>query len=393
MSDVLLIEGCNFVNFPPGGQLTFARHMLKAFGTKLALVGISTDETPVGKWIKREINGTSFDYYAYMYLKKKYSKPILPWRLIDYVALQRHRKGIMSKGIRNVFMRAQQTLLCVKDWQWNSSCYFFPGMENPLRISRYSYASVFAPVFEKVFNNALGKVDVILAAADASAIDRFVKQSKGAIKREKINQFPTRVDTSIFSPDDQIGARRNLELPLDARVFITSGRIHWAKGWNLLLDSFYLILKEIDKAFMVFVGDGEDRYRLENKVRELRLGHRIRITGHIGPKYVAKYLNAADLYVMGSQAEGWPTCIVEAIATGKPVVSTDVSGVRSMIDEGKNGYIVGSRKPEEFCKAIRKALAIKEASSHSIRKAQQYSLESMALDMARLWTPLKICTT
>lgn len=49
----LLIEGCDFVDYPTGGQLSFARQMMRTFGNRLALVGISTDDTPVGVWLKK----------------------------------------------------------------------------------------------------------------------------------------------------------------------------------------------------------------------------------------------------------------------------------------------------------------------------------------------------
>ncbi len=61
---ILLIEICNFTDYPIGGYLSFAKQMLTAFGNQLALVGLATDDMPVGEWVKREIDGVVYDYFA-----------------------------------------------------------------------------------------------------------------------------------------------------------------------------------------------------------------------------------------------------------------------------------------------------------------------------------------
>lgn len=60
---ILLIEICNFTDYPIGGYLSFAKQMLTAFGNQLVLFGLATDDVPVGEWIKREIDGAMCDYF------------------------------------------------------------------------------------------------------------------------------------------------------------------------------------------------------------------------------------------------------------------------------------------------------------------------------------------
>jgi glycosyltransferase involved in cell wall biosynthesis len=80
--------------------------------------------------------------------------------------------------------------------------------------------------------------------------------------------------------------------------------------------------------------------------------------------------------------------MVEALATGKPVVSTSVSAATTLIENGVNGYIVGSRQAPLFRDAMVKALAL-DARACSLRKSRPYALTTLAEDLGRWWTPLR----
>ena len=86
---------------------------------------------------------------------------------------------------------------------------------------------------------------------------------------------------------------------------------------------------------------------------------------HVGQVSI---LNAADLFVMGSLVEGWPTAMVEAIACGKNIVSTDVSGVREMIEDKGNGYIVSVRNAKLFADKISQGLNLPDPNKISFSK-------------------------
>ena len=81
MPDVLLIEPCNFEDFPTGGQLSVAKNMMRAFGSRLALVGISTDDTPIGRWVKRKFDGVEYDFFAIGRWIPSSRKPFVPARI------------------------------------------------------------------------------------------------------------------------------------------------------------------------------------------------------------------------------------------------------------------------------------------------------------------------
>src|SRR5665811_1912330 len=97
---VLFIEGCDFETFPAGGQLSMARSLIKFFGDSLALVGMSRGDDPVGQWLRKEINGTSYRFFPVCRRNVSAKKPIIPARLAFYGGLQRYRSRILSLGSR-----------------------------------------------------------------------------------------------------------------------------------------------------------------------------------------------------------------------------------------------------------------------------------------------------
>jgi glycosyltransferase involved in cell wall biosynthesis len=387
MPDALYIEPCNFEDFPIGGQLSFAKQMIRVFGPRLALVGISTDDTPVGRWVKRPFEGRVCEFLSVGRWRKSAQAPLIPARARAYCGIVRYRRQILSAGIRSVFIRAPEALLASYKWGWNDLCYCFAGVDSPLRMPRYRWAESFAGVFDYFLIRALQSANLLLAAADESTIRAFAARAGSKMQQRTITSFPTRADTDIFHPADQAEVREELGVPRDVPVFATVGRLNWRKGWDLLIDAFRLLLRSKGDAHFYFVGDGEDRHTIEMRRRAYGLEDRVHITGSLDPQRVAAYLNAANVFVLGSHFEGWPTVMVEAIATGRAVVSTAVSAAAELVENGKNGYIVHSRDPRLFCDAMVKALSL-DARSCSLAKSRPYALSGLAEDLGNLWTPL-----
>jgi glycosyltransferase involved in cell wall biosynthesis len=386
---VLLIEGCDFETFPVGGQLSMARSLIKLFGNSFALVGLSLGDDPVGQWHLKRIDGTSYLYFPAFRRDVTADKPKVPVRLSFYLALQRYRRQILSLGCRYALVQAPEALFAVSRWGLESLCFMFPGVENPLRISRYRLARKLCWAYDSALFSALDRVAVILASADEQAIRRLVSGSGGRLSRERLIQLPTCVDLSEFQPSPTDSSRQALGIPLDAAVFVASGRIGHFKGWQLLLDAFGVLHRKHARSLLFFVGDGEDRPLLDAAVAARGMGTCVNVTGFCSPRQVAAYLNAADAVVVGSLAEGWSVAMLEGLACGKPIVTTPVSGAGEMIVPGRNGFIVQSRDPNAFAEAMEEALSLTDACALSAAIADRFSLSRMRERLAELWFPLR----
>ncbi|HEX4996606.1 MAG TPA: glycosyltransferase [Terriglobia bacterium] len=386
---ILLFEGCDFETFPVGGQLSMARSLLKMFGNSFALVGIATGDETVGVWREKKIDGTPYWFFPVCRRDVSAQRPLVPARLTYYLALKRYRRRIEMLHCRYAFTQAPEALLGVARWGFESVCYMFPGVENPLRISRYALARRLCRVYEIALFSALRNASVVLACADEDAIARFVSSSRGRVSRQQIVQIPTCVDLEQFRPAPIAEARKALGIPADSTVFVTSGRIGKFKGWPLLLDAFAEFRRRIPESLLIFIGDGEERPLLEGAIAARDLQSSVRITGFQPAAEVARYLNAANAVALGSYAEGWSVAMVEALACGKAIVTTPVSGTREMIIEGRNGLIVQSRDPVEYAAAMEQALGLTDAPRWSTPIADQYSLHRIRERLRELWTPLK----
>ena len=116
-----------------------------------------------------------------------------------------------------------------------------------------------------------------------------------------------------------------LSLPQKKIIVVTTGRIHRAKGWPLLVNSFVFFLVRHPNAMLVFVGDGNDRSALEQAIVENGLKEHVLIVGQQSPEQLSIYLKAANLFVMGSEKEGWSTSLLEALGCCLPIVTTRFS--------------------------------------------------------------------
>jgi glycosyltransferase involved in cell wall biosynthesis len=388
LPDALFITGCDFQSYPAGGQLSFARQMIRVFGPRLALIGVSIDDTPVGRWVSKKFYGIEYKFLAVGHRRLSNKKPFIPARITDYLEIKKHKKQILSLGIKSAFIEAPQILLAVHKWGWDSLCYRFAGVENPLKISRYEWGRLFAEPFEKSFFSALENVDVILACADTKSIDDLIKRSGGLLSHDRIKQFFTRVDTAIFKPVPKNQAKTALGVDCNSPIVVTCGRINKFKGLDLVLEAFRIFLKYYPNARLYFVGDGEDRNRLQCAINNYNIAGSATITGIQTPHRIAAYLNVADLYVVGSLKEGWSLAMLEALACGKPIVSTDISGARDMIVEGENGFVIETRNPFEFANAMVQALTLKQSQQVSLNLAEKYALKNLAKDITAHWKPL-----
>jgi len=384
----LIIEACDFQGYPGGGQTQQAIMLMKAFVEKVALVGITTDDSPVGRWLERKIEGQSFPYFSIGRHRKRFSRAPIPTRIVRYFELLRYRKPILALGIKRALIQSPELFMACSNWGWESLCYWFPGVNNPLASSRYRWGKAFKALFPQLFFRALRNADVLLAGADDRNLRCLKESSGGLLDGINILKFPTRFDSDIFYPMDRTEARQRINFARTGPGIAMVGRISREKGWEFLLDAFKLFLSYKPDANMFFVGDGEDRKRLERRIKKYGLDRCVSVTGLIAQREVAAYLNATDLVVVGSLAEGWSTSMAEALACGCTIVSTDVSGARDMIVPGVNGFIIEERSPRVFAEAMARAVRLPDAGRVSLELSQHYSVRTMKRELSAVWNAI-----
>jgi glycosyltransferase involved in cell wall biosynthesis len=382
---IAVIECCNYVDYPIGGQLTFAKNLLSCFGNQLILFGITTEYEELGKWTIKIIDNTHYDYFPYLYLSKESKKPLIPLRLQNYFALRKYKKEIQTKKIKNVIIQSPDTALAIMNSGFANTCYRFAGTENPLSISRYKFARPFAIFYDKFFLPKLSKINLVLAAADTKAIDELVLRSKGSLKKENIKQFPTKVDTKIFKSLPKLNVREKLNIPTGQLMIVTTGRLGWLKGWKFMIDSFKIFLLEHPDTHMYFIGSGEDYNKIYSYISDIVETSHIHLIGPKPPETIADYLNAADLFIMGSYKEGWSTSLIEAVVCGTPVCVTNFSSAKDIIENGENGYVAENHNEKIFAELMNKSIKIERILLPREIDIEKYSASNLKRDLLKIW--------
>jgi glycosyltransferase involved in cell wall biosynthesis len=383
---ILLIEYCNFIDYPIGGYLSFAKQMLTAFGSQLVLVGFTEDDSQIGLWLKKNINGIEYDYFSIKKIQRTNKKPFIPERLKIYFALRKYKKKILEIGIKNIFIQTPESLFAIGTTKGLNICARIPGVENPLSISRYTYGKYLSSIFDYFFFNYLKNVNVILATADQKAINSFIFRSKGLLSANSVKMFPSRIDKNIFYPMDKKKCRLKYGISIEQKVIVTTGRLTSLKGWRLMLDSFILYKSRVKNACFYFLGDGNERTQIQNFINCNNLQNEVFITGRLTHNEIAFYLNAADIYVMGSFVEGWATSLMEAIACAKPVVITNFSSSYELVKNGENGFILENRDEKEFAICMEKCDELNDnfLKKNAI-KMHDYSTQLLAKKIMEEW--------
>lgn len=126
-------------------------------------------------------------------------------------------------------------------------------------------------------------------------------------------------------------------------------RLAAVKGLPVLLDALVDLSSDVT---LTVVGDGPDRETLEKQAASLGLAGRVDFVGYRSQDEVAQHLAEADLFVLPSFAEGVPVVLMEAMATGLPVVATRVAGVAELVEDGVSGALVPPGNRAELTDAI-----------------------------------------
>lgn len=174
---------------------------------------------------------------------------------------------------------------------------------------------------------------------------------------DRVHVIPNGVDVVRFRPADRSAARRELGLPEQGRLLVTVAHLGQRKGHRETIQA--LARLPADVRLVLVGGDpegGRSRRELQGLARRLRLDGRVSMVGPQPYDVVPLYFNAADVSVLASWREGCPNVVLESLASGTPVVASDVGGVSAMIEDGGNGKIVPPRQVEPLAKAIQTVL-------------------------------------
>ena len=168
------------------------------------------------------------------------------------------------------------------------------------------------------------------------------------IEKNKIHVIYNGVDTERFKPrPNSIELRKEFGLDPEKKMVLFVGRLYHRKGIDTLLRSVPPILKEYRNVKFVISGTGfkqkeESLYAL---VKELNIEEHVTFLGYVSDEKLPLLYSASDIFVLPAIYENFPFAILEAQATGLPVISTNVGGIPEFLVDNENGFVIEPRDP------------------------------------------------
>lgn len=169
------------------------------------------------------------------------------------------------------------------------------------------------------------------------------------------------VTSSVFSTPSQkkiTEMRERLSIPDDCLVVFALGRIVLKKGFNVLIQALPYVKEKIQDVKVIIGGDGTDLSRLKALATELGVTDMVQFPGTINRTDVPIFFYLSDLFVLPAvfdpkgNVDGCPIVILEAMACGKPVVSSDISGIPIVVKDGETGLLVSEKNVQALATAI-----------------------------------------
>jgi glycosyltransferase involved in cell wall biosynthesis len=279
--------------------------------------------------------------------------------------------------VANAFLRKPVAMKLVGDFAWeysirhglinnNEGIDEFQGKSHSFKVELLKRLQLFYT----------SKADAIIAPS------QYFKGiiSGWGIPHHKIEVIYNAIDVSEYDPACSKEEARK-RLGLNGKIILTVARLTSWKGVDRVIEVLPEIRGRIDEAKLVVVGDGPELGNLKRLARELGVEKSMNFVGRVPHEEVPYYLRAADVFVLYSGYEGLPHIVLEAMATGVPVILSDKGGNREVVEDGVNGLLVPIGNQEKLKEAILRVLQDKELAEEFVDRSREKVAHTFAWDV------------
>jgi glycosyltransferase involved in cell wall biosynthesis len=269
------------------------------------------------------------DYYLYFHVLRHFLAKVFKNNDFDII----HSHWGYPDGLAGLRWSRNLKKKCILTVHGNESICFF---ERSLR--------------KKIILRQLKNFDHIITVSN-DLRSKLLKEY--SVPGNKVTIIPNGIDTIKFFPIDKIEAKIMCGLNISKKYILSVCRLSPEKGLEYLLRAFSLMAN--DDLRLIIVGDGMLRDSLTELSRNLNIDDKTIFIREINHGNLYKYYNAADVFCLPSLWEGSPCTIIESMACGTPIVSTNVGGIPDIVTD-KCGLLVGSKNSVELSDALKHSI-------------------------------------
>ncbi|MFQ5640276.1 MAG: glycosyltransferase [bacterium] len=232
---------------------------------------------------------------------------------------------------------------------------------------------------------AMNFCDKVISVSHATA--KWLVEKRG-VSKQKVMVIPYGVNLELFHEGGNEALRKSLGVSEKETLIGVVARLHPQKGHRYLIEAAESLVRDFPALKFAFVGDGELRTELEQRIKAAKLEKHFLFLGFRND--VKDLLRTFDIFVLPSLYEGLPNVILEAMASGLPVVATAVDGTPELIEDDVTGYLVPPKDPAALATKI-SALLKDEKRRHDFgsrgrrRIEEEYSLEKQVENFQNLY--------
>jgi 1,2-diacylglycerol 3-alpha-glucosyltransferase len=229
-----------------------------------------------------------------------------------------------------------------------------------------------------------------------NSIDRVVAPSEGLKKvlervgvTNRIDVVPNGVDLSRFREDITPIPRKELGFQDDDVILVYTGRLAPEKDIPFLLRAFNGAAQAYPHIRLLLVGGGPELENLQDRVHHMGIEDKVQFTGRVEYDQVPRYLVTSDAFVTASVTEVHPLTVIEAMASGLPVLGIESPGVGDTVTDEKDGFIIPEKDIAAFTAKMVRLATDKESRNtmgeQAKKTAQQYSYERTSQRMLEIY--------
>jgi len=177
---------------------------------------------------------------------------------------------------------------------------------------------------------------------------------------EKIKVMPNWIDMERFKEmSDKNTIRKELGLPNDKKIVFFVHHLSLRKGSRMILPVVSALLQIRNDVFFVVAGSGPDEAKLRSRAESPALKNFVQFRGAVPNRDIQKYFSVADVFFMPSQEEGFPRVILESMASGIPVIASDVGSVLEIVPTSMKPFVLSPNDTLGFVRMLNKILSQK----------------------------------
>ena len=215
-------------------------------------------------------------------------------------------------------------------------------------VHRAEVDRVGSPIFF-VRKHALTRFNRIVAVSNHTkslAINAGVEASKITVIYNSCDE------RFFFFGKDKDSVRRKHNFRTDDKIILFVGNLIKRKGVSFLLESLNLLRGTIPEFLAIIVGQGEELENLKSMVSRYALNSHVKFYGRVSKTELSELCTAADVFVLPSTSEGHSVALLEAMASGLPIVASDIEGNRESVQDGVNGLLFKTASTEKLAEKL-----------------------------------------